>query len=376
METTKTYKGPLSFFQKHLNGDYSLARSFWVNTFLILIIAPLAGVMLLPWLSNEFPSRYSSTGFLLITVVNVFAWVWAISGTWASANKHVSRGGRKFWVNTAKFFVVLEILRMLGEIEGMSGPIAEHWKVALGWQLGPDASIEVRADGKSILIAGGINDGTAERLLKALEIAPFVTTVVLDSTGGWVRQGNMIAKVISDRNLNTYVENECTSACTIAFLAGKERGAGPNSKIGFHSFRSIGANKEFNRITDSVLVKKSYSKAGLSDSFIKKVLNTPHDEVWYPSHGELAFEGVLTSMHSQGVKYDSFESCIDSNRDIVESFKSLASSMGISEISSNEQMDLDNAIFQVRYIENSKHITSETLCMRDGASKISHYLIK
>lgn len=294
MESQNTYNGPLSFFRKHFNGDYSLARSYWVNTVLIQLFAPLLGILLLPWLGENFPARYGSSGVLLLTALGVIAWVWAISGTWASANKHVSRGGKQGWATAAKAMIVLGVLRMIGEVVTMTGPLSEHWKVATGWQLGPEVSFQVRADGKSLLVSGGINDGTAESLSKALQLAPTVTTIVLQSGGGWVRQGTMIAKVIAERGLNTYVEQECSSACTIAFLAGRQRAGEPGARIGFHSFRSIGTHKSSADSADASLAQETYRRAGLSSDFIAKIVSTPHDKVWYPSHDELLAQGVLT----------------------------------------------------------------------------------
>jgi hypothetical protein len=298
MEAETTYRGPFSFFRKHFNGDYSLGRSYWVNTFLIQLFAPLLGVLVLPWLSENFPARYGSAAVLLLTLVGVIAWAWAISGTWASANKHVSRGGKQGWASAAKVMIVLGVLRMFGELGTMTGPLGEHLKVATGWQLGPDVTFQVRADGKSLLLKGGINDGTSESLANALDLAPSVNTVVLQSTGGWIRQGNMIAKVISDRSLSTYVERECSSACTIAFLAGKQRAGEPNARIGFHSFKSIGADATDS--TDASTAQQTYLRAGLSPAFIAKVVATPHDKMWYPSHDELLAEGVLTRVSLGG----------------------------------------------------------------------------
>jgi hypothetical protein len=298
MESKTSYRGPFSFFRKHFNGDYSLGRSYWVNTFLIQLFAPLLGVLVLPWLGEHFPARYGSAAVLLLTLLGVIAWAWAISGTWASANKHVSRGGKQGWASAAKVMIVLGVLRMFGELGNMTGPLGEHWKVATGWQLGPDVTVQVRADGKSLLLKGGINDGTAESLANALNLAPSVNTVVLQSTGGWIRQGNMIAKVISERGLNTYVEQECSSACTIAFLAGKQRAGEPNARIGFHSFKSIGADATTS--TDASTAQQTYLRAGLSPAFIAKVVATPHDMMWYPSHDELLAEGVLTRVSLGG----------------------------------------------------------------------------
>jgi hypothetical protein len=300
MEAATTYSGPLWFFRKHLNGDYSLARSYWVHTVPIHLFTHFLASLLLPWLGKNFPARYSSAGFLLLTVFGILAWVWAISGTWASANKHVSRGGKQIWANAAKAMIVIGILRVTAEMGGMSGVLVEHWKVATGRQIGPEVSFQVRADGKSLLLAGGINDGTAEALSKALDLAPSVTTVVLQSTGGWVRQGNMIAKVISERGLNTYVEHECSSACTIAFLAGKDRSAEPYARIGFHSFVAVGAEGSSPNATYAAAVEETYRRAGLSPAFITRVISTPPNKMWHPSHDELLAEHVFTRMSLGG----------------------------------------------------------------------------
>lgn len=300
MEAEKTYSGPFAFFRKHFNGDYSLGRSYWINTFLISLFAPLLGILLLPWLGENFPARYGSAVVLSTTALGIVAWAWAVSGTWASANKHVARGGKQGWASAAKVMIVLGVLRMFGEISSMTGPLGEHWKTAMGQQLGPDVSFQVRADGRTILLAGGINDGTAEALSKALDLAPSVTTVVLQSTGGWVQQGNMIAKVVTERGLSTYVEHECTSACTIAFLAGKERSGEPNARIGFHSFRSIGASGTSADAIDISTAQETYRRAGLGQGFIAKIVAIPHSKAWYPSHDELLAEGVFTRISLGG----------------------------------------------------------------------------
>lgn len=291
---SQPYSGPLTFLKKHFNGDYSLARSYWVNMLLISMFAPLLGILMLPWLSENFPARYGSAGVLLVTALGIVAWTWAVSGTWASANKHVGRGGKQFWASAAKVMIVMGMLKATLEITNMSDTLGEHWKIALGGQPGPAVSFQVRADGKSIMLKGGINDDASEALTKALDLAPTVITVVLDSTGGWVREANLIAQLISDRKLNTYVERECTSACTIAFLAGKERAADPNARIGFHSFRSVGSIDKDGGSFDAETVKKMYRQAGISQTFIDKIVGVSNDKVWYPSHEEMLAEGVLT----------------------------------------------------------------------------------
>ena len=287
------YAGPFAFFRRHYNGDYSLGRSYWVNTLLVSLFAPAIGIMLLPWLTEEFPARYGSIGVLLLTIFGVLAWFWAVAGTWASAGKHVQRGGKSGWATVAKVMIVLGALRLFGDIVNILPTLQEHARVASGQQFGPSTKLEMRTDGRSILLSGGVNDGSAEQLDKALQIAPSITTVVLASDGGWIREGKMLAEVIRKRGLNTYVEGSCASACTIAFLAGKDRAAAPVARIGFHASRSIGAVAKA-APEETAELRTIYRGAGLPETFVDQVINTPNDKMWYPSHDVLLSAGVLT----------------------------------------------------------------------------------
>lgn len=118
-------------------------------------------------------------------------------------------------------------------------------------------------------------------------MAPSVTTVVLQSPGGWIRQGQMVADVIRARGLNTYAEGVCASACTIAFLAGKDRSVAPRAKLGFHSGRNVGGEG----VAD---VSAIYRSAGLPERMIRKIANTSFDDMWFPLHEELLAAGVIT----------------------------------------------------------------------------------
>lgn len=316
------YTGPLAFFRRHYNGDYSLARSYWVNTLLVSLFAPVVGLMLLPWLNDNFPARYGSAGFLLVTTLGVVAWFWAVSGTWASADKHVQRGGKSGWATAAKVMIVLGVLRTFGDIANLMPTLQEHMRIAGGSQLGPRTVLELRADGRSIMLSGGINDGSAEQLDSALQMAPSVTTVVLSSNGGWIREGQMLGDVIRKRGVNTYVEGYCESACTIAFLAGKDRAAAPAARIGFHASRTVGSVGTNNSEEETAQVRTIYRAAGLPDSFIRQAIDTPHDKMWYPSHDELLAAGVFTRK-SVGGETAAISTSVRSKETLVTEFKKI-----------------------------------------------------
>lgn len=316
------YKGVLAFFRRHYNGDYSLARSYWINTFLVSLSAPLLGTVLLQWLGEDVPARVGSAILLLVTVLGLVVWCWAITGTWASANKHVQRGGKSRWAAAAKFMIVIGLLKTFGDLGNMAPMLQEHIQVAAGAQLGPETKLELRADGRSILLSGGINDGSAAILDKALQMAPSVKTVVLSSNGGWIREGRLLAAVVRKYDLNTYVENRCASACTIAFLAGRDRAAAPSARIGFHASRSVGSTYAAPHPAETAELRALYRNAGLPDSFIDRALETSHQEMWYPSHEELLSAGVL-NRRSLGGETAAISTSIRSKETLIKEFKSI-----------------------------------------------------
>jgi hypothetical protein len=50
-----------------------------------------------------------------------------------------------------------------------------------------------------------------------------------------VNEGFAIAGAIETRNLSTRAVGDCESACTLAFLAGRERTLARDARLGFHS---------------------------------------------------------------------------------------------------------------------------------------------
>ena len=290
------YKGLRGFVRRHYRGDYSLARSYWVHTFLFSILASSLTAGVLAAFGSGSKARYISLTVIVAILFMAALWVWGVVGTWASATKHPGRGGSSFWAGAAKVAIVFGVLRNVGEALALVPAIGEHLLVAWGQQPGSAVQFTVRADGRSLLLKGGINDGTAEALEQALQQAPGVRTVVLHSEGGWVGQGQQVAEVIARRKLDTYVEAECLSSCTIAFLAGRDRAAEPGARLGFHAFRAVGAGRGQLQLDEHAV----YGAAGLSRAFIERVRATPAQGVWFPEHGQLLQERVLTRLSNGG----------------------------------------------------------------------------
>lgn len=365
MDITSSQEEQVGFIRKHLRGEYSLARSYWVNTLLMSILAPTLSAIAIPLIVENFAAKYGSMSALFFIVLSFFIWLWSVSGTWASANKHVSRGGRSGWATAARVVIVLGAFAMVSQFVSSLPNLKEHWRMAFGTQFGPEATFQVRSDGKSLLVRGGFNDGIAEGLLKALNKAPTVTTIVLHSPGGLIRQGKLMAKIIAERKLNTYVEQECTSACTIAFLAGKDRSGEPNAKLGFHAFRSIGVDNALSKKFDDNNLRKTYQSAGLSSGFIERIAATPHTSVWHPAQQELLSEKIFTRL-SLGGETAAFVTTITTKEQLISKFKEIPA---FNTLSIKYPSEFDGAINAAWAKLSAKRTDSEVLAA--GRAKLT-----
>jgi hypothetical protein len=121
-----------------------------------------------------------------------------------------------------------------------------------------------------------------------------VATIVLDSKGGLLQEAILLARRISQHRLDTYVSQECSSACTFTFLAGRRQSVAPGARIGFHaaSYARDLSQTTFQDI--AAFEREQYLKAGLPASFVDEILETPNNRVWYPSRQELLDARVMT----------------------------------------------------------------------------------
>ena len=118
-------------------------------------------------------------------------------------------------------------------------------------------------------------------------------TVRLESRGGRVAEGLALGRLLAERNLDTLVTGECSSACATAFTGGNRRLIGPAAHIGLHSAGGSGISAEHvdaaNRRSDEFMAAR-----GVDARVLEKGAATGHDEIWFPSHAVLLGSGLAT----------------------------------------------------------------------------------
>ena len=159
---------------------------------------------------------------------------------------------------------------------------------------GPAAIIALGPDGTDVRLAGEIHEGDAARLTAILDAHPGVTRIHLTSDGGLADEGQALGGVIAAHGLTTYVPDYCVSACTLAFVAGRERLALRDARLGFHAPYEEGLFGQTIR-GDASGVRAAYAGAGLPADFVKAALEVGSDDMWYPEPDRLVAARVVTA---------------------------------------------------------------------------------
>lgn len=190
-------------------------------------------------------------------------------------------------------FAVLMLSLLWSWVFFVDAPLAERYaRDTIASLPGPDWAIDYDARRKTLTLSGEYQLGVAEAFAATLEKYPHAHTVELASPGGREVEGLAIAYAIEDRNLVTRAVGDCESACTLAFLAGRERILQKDGRLGFHAVSSPVYIWNLNDNYDGYLASR-----GVPTEFIARAAATPSDDMWYPTHAELLAAHVITAVH-------------------------------------------------------------------------------
>lgn len=278
-----------NYFVRHWRGELSLPVSYWINGSLIGAVMVVLGQILRTF--DHWSLRTTASVWLAFLSVLLVLTVWSTVGIMRSAPRHVERGGSAVWASAAQVVTILGALAFVGKCGTQIFPqMKEYASLAFNSDSMERVHATITLNGKAIALQGVLGLGSYDYVKQILTAAPGVTSVVLDSRGGRLLEAEQLAALVRERKLNTYVENECLSACTYVFIAGVDRAATPNAKIGFH-------RPSFAGLTDADVSADSmidfYRSSGISERFLSRVRNTPSNDMWVPTRQELIENKVI-----------------------------------------------------------------------------------
>jgi hypothetical protein len=142
-----------------------------------------------------------------------------------------------------------------------------------------------------ILLNGEIDIRSALEFRKALKAAPTASILVLNSPGGSVQIGLLIADDVFEKGISTYIPpgGFCASACAYVFLAGRSRTAA--GRLGVHQISSEVQDNASIQLNLSDVIE-ALNKYGTSPEVMTLMLKTPSDQIHYFSDEEIAPFGL------------------------------------------------------------------------------------
>jgi hypothetical protein len=164
-------------------------------------------------------------------------------------------------------------------------------------------------DGTELEFSGPITIGTARDFAQALDAAPQVSALHLSSPGGVVTEAGRIAAKATQRGLVTYVSDECSSACTDIFLAGRQRWIGDRAKLGFHR-ASYAGSVSYMASSLARDERRYLISLGIPADFAEKAVSRAGAAIWYPTHDELLRAHVISGIAKKG-QFANFDEPVD-----------------------------------------------------------------
>ena len=277
-----------NFVVAHWRGDLSLGVTYWVTGVIFTVLFVMARKATEDYVASKVLGAHGAGALIvfLFAVSAVFV-LWQMVGIWRSASKHVGRGGKAFWSAAAKFMVVVGVLRFGADFATAGFPILrEGTKLMVGVDDIPAPKIRILRGASDLELAGGIPFGTADKVQDFLNSAPSIKVIHLNSRGGRITEAYKLNQIIKRHGLVTFTSSQCESACTIAFLAGKERYLARGARLGFHSSSIAGVSgEEIAGINDDV--RRTLQAHGAPRGFVERALSTKSNSMWYPTGEEL-----------------------------------------------------------------------------------------
>jgi hypothetical protein len=230
---------------------------------------------------------------LLCAAAAAFA-LWQLWLIVTAARRVMRDGGAARLAGLTILGAALAALGIAGLLHVKAVPqLAELWDIHHGDERMSTLEIIVSEDGRTMILDGALGLHASREVADALDTNPAVRTIVVEGPGGRLGSAYQIARMIRARGLETRVDDECYSACTVMFLGGVRRGLGPSGKLGFHRAGFPGMDEA--ELSDANRQLRDFMTlwARVSLPFVTRVMATPHDSIWLPTRQALLDAGVI-----------------------------------------------------------------------------------
>jgi len=269
-----------------------------------VVLLPVTGLMAIDLLVVQPLARENLVGaglaVILIVVPKLILLPWIMLKTLQFTEDHHQRFGIATVKTSLLACLLLAVLvTSVSAIDAIQAIIFSHNAQAKAAQTRtPEYRLSADPANREYVIEGVIDFGITRDFRALLEQYPEGTRVVLTSEGGSIYEARGLALLIQQHKLDTHVSGECSSACTLAFIAGQRRSLAPSAKLGFHQYSMAYLNrhqvspfhdlgKEQERDIEFMLAR------GISEEFVDRAFEKAHQDIWFPDQASLIRFGVV-----------------------------------------------------------------------------------
>ncbi|MCI2398259.1 hypothetical protein [Aliiroseovarius subalbicans] len=282
----------LWYARRHWQGKLPFLATFWVN---VLALRLVIGVGIVPLL----PAPLPTAGFVALVAADIGLFAWQAVGLIRfgdqQARSSAATGPSMAGLLVLALFLLMAFVTWWQLF--LTSPLAPARPDLLRAQPDPPplARLSLSADGTQLQLDGTIALGTRRRVEAVLHDAPGVGRLDLSSGGGHVHAARNLARFVQQRGLATHVSRDCSSACTLVFMAGHVRSLGPGARLGFHSYH-LDVASGLPNVDPAAEMQKDLvflQAQGLAVEFLQKIPAIPAREMWFPRRDVLVAAGVI-----------------------------------------------------------------------------------
>jgi hypothetical protein len=287
----------LAYLLSHWRGRLPLGVSLWVNTIGLLFVISYTELFVLSKLLIN-PSRLIGLTLLSLLVTRVIIFIWQLTGLFRAIEHDFAAHGNILKTRVLQALAMLTVVFTLTySLDVLQGAVFYTRQVEIhalpsarpAYQLELNALEENHQ--QQLTIRGGLDIGITSAVRSILKTNPRLSSIVLQSRGGQIYEGRGLARLFTEYGIDTYVYDECSSACTTAFIGGKTRYLFATGKLGFHQYKVMKKHRLFAVYYDVRIEQERdlalFKSRGVEQAFLDKIFDQPANRIWFPNHSTL-----------------------------------------------------------------------------------------
>lgn len=290
----------MSYILSHWRGKLSLEMTLWVNVVGLLIVVSYAELFVLSKLATD-PAQLFGITLASLFFTRAVIFPWQLMGLFRAIEHDYIEHKNVLKTRGLQGFAVLMVLFTLVYcLEVIQGALYYIKQVEIYSRPGDPVAyqINVSEDRHQLSISGSLDVGITSAVRSTINAHPQIKSVVLQSRGGQIYEGRGLAKVFTEYGFDSYVYDECSSACATAFIGGKQRYLGAEGKLGFHQYRvETTRYSKFVPFYDLGVEQQRdlalFKARGIDQVFLDKMFDQPANRIWFPDHATLRVSRII-----------------------------------------------------------------------------------